>query len=104
MQHINDDIDDLLRNAAEDYPLKISGANWDTIAGRLASGEGKDEIAPVIAMQTSKARFYKYAALLLLIPLAYMAARYVGSVGNTKPSSAQVGTGIAGWQRCANWH
>lgn len=95
MQHINDDIDDLLRNAAEDYPLKISGANWDTIAGRLASGEGKDEIAPVIAMQTSKARFYKYAALLLLIPLAYMAARYAGSVGNTKPSSAQVGTGIA---------
>ncbi len=91
MQHINDDMDDLLRNAAEDYPLKISGANWDAIAGKLATEEGKDEIAPIIVMQASKTRFYKYAALLLLIPLAYMAAKYAGYLGTTTNTGIQPG-------------
>ena len=31
MQYLNDDMDELARRAAENYPLDISGANWDKV-------------------------------------------------------------------------
>ena len=35
MQYLNDDMDELARRAAENYPLDISGANWDKVKSSL---------------------------------------------------------------------
>jgi hypothetical protein len=37
MQHIENDMDELFRKAAENYPLKTEAQNWDKIAAMLAS-------------------------------------------------------------------
>src|ERR1043166_5668279 len=36
MQHFDEDMDDLFRNASENYPLKIMEDNWEAIAESLA--------------------------------------------------------------------
>ncbi|HEV7622405.1 MAG TPA: hypothetical protein VGO09_11760, partial [Flavisolibacter sp.] len=38
MLYINDDMDELIRRAAEEYPLNTSGADWDRVKKGLASG------------------------------------------------------------------
>ena len=35
MQYLNDDMDELIRRAAEDYPLDTSGANWDKVKNSM---------------------------------------------------------------------
>jgi hypothetical protein len=42
MQYVNDDMDDLFRRAAEDYPLDTSGADWKKMLTMLEGTEGKD--------------------------------------------------------------
>jgi hypothetical protein len=82
MQHTNDDIDDLFRNAADSYPLKIKGADWDSVAGRLLNDDGDGTISPVLPLSSSKSkRNYKYLLLLLLIPIGFLTAKYAGWTG-----------------------
>jgi hypothetical protein len=38
MQYINDDMDELIRRAAEDYPLNTSGADWERVKKGMESG------------------------------------------------------------------
>jgi hypothetical protein len=42
MQYVNDDMDDLFRRAAENYPLDTSGADWKKVLTMLEGNEGKD--------------------------------------------------------------
>src|SRR5580658_4978719 len=82
MPHINDDIDDLLRNAAENYPLKISGADWESVAGRIPEAEDVKKNAPVFALPFSQTnKRYRYLLLLLLLPIALLTAKYAGLFG-----------------------
>src|SRR5206468_8422203 len=37
MLNLNDDMDDKIRQAAEDYPLKIKGKDWDKVVGAMQS-------------------------------------------------------------------
>jgi len=80
MQHINDDIDELYRHAAEDYPLKIEGADWDSVAKRL--NDDKDDAALPLMLfpktQVNSGKKYRYLLLLLLIPAAFITAKYTG--------------------------
>lgn len=94
MQHINDDIDELYRNAAEDYPLKIEGADWESVAKRL-NDKGDEATLPVMlfpSRQGDTGKKYKYLLLLLLIPAALLTAKYTGMLGGnggqTKNSTA----------------
>jgi hypothetical protein len=64
MQYVNDDMDDLFRRAAENYPLDTKSADWDKIAAELEikSEKTKDSV--------SKGR--RFLWLLLLLPLSFV--------------------------------
>lgn len=83
MQHINDDMDELYRHAAEDYPLKIEGADWESVAQRLndKDDDGALPVALLRSMQGGSGKKYKYLLLLLLIPAALLIAKYSGHTG-----------------------
>lgn len=60
MQYLNDDMDELARRAAEDYPLDTSGANWDKVKSSMqqsvASKKGKTNwlwLIPVVVFWIS---------------------------------------------------
>ncbi|MEX6688653.1 outer membrane beta-barrel protein [Danxiaibacter flavus] len=67
MQSLNDDMDDLFRKAAENYPLKTNNADWDKVLERLNAPN-----APLPEPVAKKNDGYKRLLwLLLLIPLAF---------------------------------
>src|SRR5215218_1154675 len=41
MQHLNHDMDELMRHAAESYPVKPLGADWEKVAQQLETAETK---------------------------------------------------------------
>ncbi len=68
MQDVNNDMDDLLRDAAENYPLRTEGADWDKV---LAGLEGAD--APIAAIINNKPKRKKRAFWLMwLLPLGLL--------------------------------
>lgn len=87
MQQLNDDMDDLVRSAAESYPLKISGANWDAVAARIAEEDGAATVAPVIPLNEGRViGRYKYLLLAMLLPFAFFMVRYVFLPKNVNPT------------------
>src|SRR4051794_38307257 len=78
MLNLNDDMDDLIRQAADDYPLKIEGKDWDKIAGAMPS-----------AMQVQPTKDKKYWwLLLLLLPILIIAGLFINKNGGTqKPAT-----------------
>ena len=66
MQQLDDDMDELFREAAARYPLKIDGANWDAIQSRLQQyNKPTEEVKP--------AHNFRWLWLLLLLPLFFIA-------------------------------
>ena len=77
MLNLNDDMDDLIRQAADDYPLKIEGKNWDKVFGAMSS-------APQVQPVNGKKYWWM---LLLLLPLL-IAIPFMNKNNNTqKPST-----------------
>src|SRR3954463_6606148 len=60
MLNLNDDMDDLIRQAADEYPLKIKGEDWDKVLGAMQSA--------AVTAQPGKRKKY-WLLLLLLLPL-----------------------------------
>src|SRR4051794_23551571 len=60
MLNLNDDMDDLIRQAADEYPLKIKGEDWDKVLGAMQSAE--------VTAQPGKRKKH-WLLLLLLLPL-----------------------------------
>ncbi|MGZ8544894.1 MAG: hypothetical protein ACXWV0_06335 [Flavisolibacter sp.] len=58
-------MDDLLRRAAEHYPLDTSGADWNKVLNALQ----EDEIKPVAVVPEQKPSRRRFLWLLLLLPL-----------------------------------
>src|SRR5215217_6482334 len=83
MQHINDDMDELFRRAADDYPLKTDNANWDVVAKKLL-------VEQPVSNKSSKNNYKYLLLLLLLIPLGLL-YNYVSnkSGGSDNSSSAK---------------
>ena len=77
MLNLNDDMDDLIRQAAEDYPLKIKGNDWDKIAGAMQSA--------TVTTQPAKGKKYLWL-LLLLLPL-FIAIPFIYKDNNTRQSA-----------------
>lgn len=63
MQSVNDDMDELWRRAANEYPLNTGGADWDKVASRLG-------IPPEPPKRRD--RRYLWLLLLLLVPVVCM--------------------------------
>jgi hypothetical protein len=73
MQYLNDDMDELFRRAAENYPLNTNSANWNEVQKKLSAAGVGDETVVV-----EKKKFNKsLLLLLLLIPAIWI---YVNSV------------------------
>ncbi len=83
MQSINDDMDELFRKAAADYPLKTDGADWDAVMLRLQTPNASN---PATSGRKRKQQHWLW--LLLLLPLAF-----VGHLARRDNSS---GTAVAG--------
>ena len=62
MQHVNDDMDDLFKRAAENYPLKTDSADWNAVAKKLSE---QDDDKPAAA----PGKYRHLLWLLLLLPL-----------------------------------
>lgn len=65
MQYKNDNLEDLFREAANDYPLRTDNSNWDSVASRLNNFATSDPVA-VDKSVAAKSNVWKYAAILLL--------------------------------------
>jgi len=66
MQHFDYDMDDLFRNASENYPLKIMKENWEAIADALIVP------GPMIADTVNKKRTVKRYSILVLAVLSIL--------------------------------
>jgi len=64
MQYVNDDMDELFRRAAENYPLDTNGADWNKV---LAAMQGQAESKTISEKKRNKNG--RFLWLLLLLPL-----------------------------------
>lgn len=69
MQFLNDDMDDLFRNAADHYPLKTDGGDWNTVMTKLQAAEA----LPPAGIHRPGGKYYRLLWLLLLTPLFFIA-------------------------------
>ncbi len=74
MLNLNEDMDDLIRQSAEDYPLKIEGEDWDKVQGAMQS---------TTVLEEPGERKRDWWLLLLLIPLL-VAVSYLYYNNNTQ--------------------
>src|SRR3982750_2443214 len=96
MQFMNDDMDELFRRAAENYPLDTRGADFSKVASALQnSDEGK-------VIPKKKGNRGKLLWLMLLLPMAFVCNQYLspGRIDNgtafnpAPPVKASAGTNI----------
>src|SRR5476651_2729363 len=66
MQELNDDMDDLFRRAAENYPLQTNSSDWDKVLSALLAAETTPAVNPT---QTKKSDYRQVLWLLLLLPV-----------------------------------
>ncbi|HET7899363.1 MAG TPA: outer membrane beta-barrel protein [Flavisolibacter sp.] len=89
MQHLNDDMDELFRRAAGEYPLNTGGADWEKMQALLSS----EQTVPV----PKKGRKKHFLWLLLLLPVALICNRVTDNnrslpaSQNTKEATAASG-------------
>jgi hypothetical protein len=67
MLHVDDDMDNLFRKAAEEYPLNTGGADFERVASKLPPESSEPKAIPV-KENTNR----KYLLLLLLLPLGWI--------------------------------
>jgi hypothetical protein len=93
MQYVNDDMDDLFRRAAEEYPLDTSGADWKKMLKMLEGTEGKD------VSEKKPNKNGRLLWLLLLLPLGLVCNQLYtpslfsnGGAAHIDPSQAEGGS------------
>jgi hypothetical protein len=67
MQQMNDDMDELFRRAAENYPLNTGSADWNEVQKKLSAGGQEKITAPI-----NKKNYKSLWLLLLLIPAVWI--------------------------------
>ena len=94
MQDVNNDMDDLFRKAAGQYPLQTGGADWEAVLAKL-----KDDDSPAgIAIDNNKKSRRKLLWLLCLLPLVllyttphnYSGVKNKEKIGRNKPEQSKV--------------
>ena len=64
MQYVNDDMDELMRRAAENYPLDTNSANWNKVLAALQD----ENQTPTNSEKNNKNKNGRFLWLLLLLP------------------------------------
>lgn len=83
MQYLNDDMDELYRRAAEEYPLNTNGADWNAVLKKLSASSGE----PGGEKQNNN-KYKRLLLLLLLLPLAWLGKNYFYSSPGQKGNSS----------------
>ena len=91
MQFVENDMDDLFRKAAQNYPLKTEAKGWDDIAGVLAPQAGGGAIAD----KKSK-RKNKWLILLAFLIVSSAVSFFIYSNNGMRSSSDAIGKNIPG--------
>ena len=81
MQHVNNDMDDLFRRAAENYPLDTGSGNWNLVLAGLQ----EKQVVPLPAKKNHNRRFL---FLLLLLPL-YLICNRPSAVSHQSGTGAE---------------
>jgi Outer membrane protein beta-barrel domain len=90
MEHIDNDMDDLFRKAGELYPLKISGSDWEGVAGKLQDPNyGDPGVLSVVRPKESINR-RKWLLLLLLIPIGVGGIIFYSNTANQQHTSSKI--------------
>jgi hypothetical protein len=84
MLNVNDDMDELLRRAAENYPLKTDDANFDKVLEELKAGKNAEVVS-----KKSGGRG-RVLWLLLLLPLSFVCNRYVYPGTDAEPTTQNI--------------
>src|SRR5687768_3129292 len=71
MQFVNDDMDDIFRRAAEEYPLQTDNPDWDKLVSKMRA-DGGDKNNP-----GKKDNRRRYLLLLALIPVLLICTTYI---------------------------
>jgi hypothetical protein len=84
MQYENENMDELFRRAAEDYPLDTSSKDWSKVQQALENNQNETPVA----QRNNKGRFLW---LLLLLPMGLLCNKYVmnGGEGNNRIAGKQ---------------
>src|SRR5579863_5570387 len=70
MQYLNDDnMDELFRRAADDYPLNTEPKDWDKVIAKMQAEDADSEAGKNSAKKNG---YRKYLWLLLLLPVAWI--------------------------------
>src|SRR3954454_24484296 len=70
MQYENENMDELFRKAAENYPLDTSSKDWDKVFQALQTANGQTEVV----QKNNKGRFLW---LLILLPMGLVCNKYL---------------------------
>jgi hypothetical protein len=89
MEHLDNDMDDLFKKAGELYPLKISGSDWEGLAGKLQDPNyGDSGVLSIVPARSTGSR-RKWLLLLLLIPIGVAGVLYYSNTINQKRSESK---------------
>src|SRR5688572_27022264 len=83
MQEVNDNMDELFRRAAENYPLDTSSKDWNKVALAL---QNEQEVVPPV----KKEHRGKFLWLLLLLPLGLICNQFAFPDDNEKLASGNI--------------
>jgi hypothetical protein len=82
MQYVNDDMDELFRRAAENYPLDTSSADWNKV---LTALQGQQAEIKTVSGESKKNKNGRLLWLLLLLPLGFICYQlYTPAVRNNE--------------------
>ncbi len=68
MEHLDNNMDELFRKAGELYPLKITGSDWDGVAGKIRDENIEDPAAIHGSGRKGASNRRRWRLLLILIP------------------------------------
>ncbi|HEV3221572.1 MAG TPA: outer membrane beta-barrel protein [Puia sp.] len=89
MEHVENDMDDLFQKAGELYPLKTSGSDWDTVAGKLNEEGFGDHITVLDKNARATRNKHRWLLLLLLIPIGLGSIVYF-SISKKQPATSAI--------------
>jgi hypothetical protein len=84
MERLENDMDDLFRKAGEQYPLKISESDWDSVAGKLQEESFGDQSTLTSLNAIGKRNKRRWRVLLLLIPLGLTGLVYTSRLSSKR--------------------
>src|ERR1700760_3846313 len=88
MYELNDDMDELFRRAAKDYPLDTNSADWNKLQEAMQKADSSEgSFAPVTTKKSNRKFLW---LLLLLLPLPWLCYEHFSNNRNgAKPGLVQ---------------